>query len=107
VLQQTLPEAAAVPAPPVPEKQVAAPPPPEDALRTRQDVRALLTEVQVRREGDAARSASAWRVVKRVALAVFLVFAVVQYYMMDTLYQIISVQPTPVFTPVLARDIKS
>lgn len=72
-----------------------------------QDVRALVTEAAVYREGDQARTAARWRTVKRVALAVGLGIAILQYYVMDTLYQMVSAQPVPIFVPVMSGDVRS
>ena len=120
VLQQELPEAAAAAAaaPPKAEEKPAAAParvqavPREEAqgermIHTPQEAHALVTEVAVYREGDEARTAARWRTVKRVALAVGLGIAILQYYVMDTLYQMVSVQPVPIFVPVMSSDVRS
>ena len=116
VLQQELPDAAAA-APPKPEEKPAAAPArrpsaprdeaPGERMISPQDVRALVTEAAVYREGDQARTAARWRTVKRVALAVGLGIAILQYYVMDTLYQMVSAQPVPIFVPVMSGDVRS
>jgi CheY-like chemotaxis protein len=117
VLQQELPDAAAAVPPKAEEKPAAVPArvqpvpseeaPGERLVNSPQDVHALLTEVAMYREGDQARTAARWRTVKRVALAVGLGIAILQYYVMDTLYQMVSVQPVPIFLPVMSGDVRS
>lgn len=106
VLQQQLaePTPAASPSAPAQERK---PAPDSDSLKSREDVRALLAEVAVRREAQETRGASRWRTVKNVVLALALAVAALQYYMMDVLTQIVSLQQTPVFVPVTARDQRS
>jgi len=103
VLQQEL-SGAALPAAPRQEKKR---PLPQGVPETREDVRALLAELALRREGEEARAAARWRAVKRTALTVGLVMAVLQYYMMDTLREIVSLRQMPVFISVTARDLRS
>jgi DNA-binding response OmpR family regulator len=110
VLQQELPDAAPAPAPKAEEKSVAATTATtqvSETLRTPEDVRALVTEAAIYREGDEARTEARWRAVKRVALFAGLALAVLQYYMMDTLYEIVSVQRAPILVPVASPDIRS
>jgi DNA-binding response OmpR family regulator len=115
VLQHELPEAARAAAPIAEEKKPARPAPeappraeePEIPLKTPEDVRALLTEVAIHREGDEARTRTRWYSVKRLALAIGLVIAFLQYYMMDTLLQIVSVKQVPVFLPVTSLEVRS
>jgi hypothetical protein len=79
----------------------------EISLKTPEDVHALLTQVALYREGDAARKSARWHSIKRLALIVGLVAAILQYYMMDTLFQMVSVQPIPVFVPVTSLEVRS
>ena len=67
----------------------------------------MLTEVAVHREGDEARTRTRWYSVKRVALMIGLVIAFLQYYMMDTLLQIVSVKQVPIFLPVTSLEVRS
>ena len=127
VLQQEVSEASRPPAPPaaVPvekaekiekrekvEKPIPVPKPQAandevEELKTLKDVHALITEVAVHREVQQSHNVERWRTIKRIALLVSLFLAVMQFYMMDTLSRIESMQPIPVFAPVTSRDLRS
>jgi CheY-like chemotaxis protein len=116
VLQHELPDTAPA-LPPIADQKAPAPlappqpelraEPAEISLKTPEDVHALLTEVAMYREGDEARKTARWHTVKRLALIIGLMVAVFQYYMMDTLFQMVTVQQVPVFLPVTSLDLRS
>ena len=76
-------------------------------FHTREDIRAYLEEVAA---GQAAREAvlrRRWSMVKHMALYLSLALAFLQYYLVDALYQVVTLNQVTVFVPVKARDLKS
>jgi hypothetical protein len=75
-------------------------------FRSREDVRRFAEESLRDRQAQLDRISSRWRMVKNVALLASLVLAFLQYYLLDTLYQIVSLRETTVFVPVRALQTK-
>ena len=92
---------------PAPQAVISAPGEEAERLKTRNDVHALLTEVFVHREAQQAQNAARWRTVKRAVLALTLALAFLQFYMMDTLYRIASLEQVQFFVPAGSRDLRS
>lgn len=76
------------------------------AIRTREDVRAVLKEISARKAGDDP-SVQRWKAAKRVTLLVVLSAAFLQYYFMDVALQIMSLRDLVLFPPVSATVLKS
>jgi hypothetical protein len=75
-------------------------------LRTREDIQAYVREVSARRPQDEP-SVRRWLNAKRITLAVLLAFGVIQYYILDVLLEIASMQTTTYFVPARAPMVKS
>lgn len=77
------------------------------SFRTREDVRNFVAAAVAQEKEKQTRLARRWRAVKHSTLLLFLVLSFVQYYLMDTLLQIMSLHELTVFVPVTARDVRS
>ena len=75
-------------------------------FRSKEDVRRFAEEFLRDRQGQLDRISARWRVVKQLALFASLALAFLQYYLVDTLYQIVSLRETTVFVPVRALQTK-
>lgn len=75
-------------------------------LRTREDIQAFVREVGERRAIDQP-SVRRWIKAKHITLAALLIFGVIQYYMLDVMLQIVSLQSPTFFVPAAARSGKS
>jgi len=75
-------------------------------FRSREDVRRFAEEYLRERQAQLDRISSRWRMVKQIALFASLALAFLQYYLVDTLYQIVSLRETTVFVPVRALQTK-
>jgi hypothetical protein len=76
------------------------------AIRTREDIRAVLKELSARKAGDDP-SVQRWKMAKRVTLLVVLSAAFLQYYFLDVALQIMSLPELTYFVPVSPRVLKS
>jgi hypothetical protein len=75
-------------------------------LRTREDIQAYVREVSARKARDEP-SVRRWLNAKRITLVALLAFGVMQYYILDVLLQITSMQTTTFFVPARAPLVKS
>ena len=75
-------------------------------FRSKEDVRRFAEEFLKDRQSRLDRISNRWRMVKHVALFASLVLAFLQYYLVDALYQIVSLHETTVFVPVKAFQTK-
>ena len=74
-------------------------------FRTRDDVTRYVKEAALEKQAALERSASKWRTAKQTVLLASLALAFIQYYLIDTLYQIVNLNQITVFVPV--REIRS
>ena len=71
------------------------------SLRTREDIKAYVEEMAVRKAADQP-SVRWWQKVKTVTLIALASFAFVQYYAMDVMTQIMALRENTYFVPVSA-----
>jgi len=77
------------------------------SFHSRDDVRRYVDEMRRQEFELLARKGQMWRTVKQSALLAVFVIAFLQYYLVDTLYQISTLQQVQVFVPVHAVFTKS
>jgi hypothetical protein len=75
-------------------------------LRTREDIQSYVREVAERRAADQP-SVRRWMKAKKITLVALLAFGVMQYYILDVLLEIVSMQNTTFFVPAAAPTLKS
>ena len=68
------------------------------SLKTREDIHAYVREVSSRKATDKP-SVRRWLTVKKTTLVALLAFAVIQYYMLDVMLEILSMRTTTFFVP--------
>lgn len=76
-------------------------------FQTREDVQNFVAAVEAEKSAKQARSAARWRMLKHSTLLALLVLAAMQFYLLDTLVQVLSLRELTVFVPVTARDLRS
>lgn len=76
------------------------------SLKTREDIRAYVREISARKGHDQP-SVKRWLRAKHLTLAALLAFGVLQYYMLDVLLEIVSMQSTTFFVPAKVQVLKS
>ena len=77
------------------------------SFHSRDDVRRYVDEMRQQEVEFLARKGQMWRTVKQSALLALFVVAFLQYYLVDTLVQISTLQQVQVFVPVRAVFTKS
>ena len=77
------------------------------SFHSRDDVRRYVDEMRRQESELLARKGQLWSTVKQSALLAVFVVAFLQYYLVDTLYQISTLQQVQVFVPVRAVFTKS
>ena len=77
------------------------------SFHSRDDVRRYVDEMRQQEFELLARKGQMWRTVKQSALLALFVVAFLQYYLVDTLVQISTLQQVQVFVPVRAVFTKS
>ena len=70
-------------------------------FRTLGDVHDFVALLDAEKAGQQARSAKTWSTVKSTTLLVLLVLTFVQFYLADTLLQIVSLREVMFFVPVM------
>jgi len=75
-------------------------------LRTREDIQAYVKEVSARKAADDP-SVRRWLKAKQATLLALLAFGILQYYILDVLLEIVSLQQNVFFVPASAQILKS
>jgi hypothetical protein len=76
------------------------------SLKTREDIQAYVREIAARKASNQP-SVKRWMRAKQLTLAALLAFGVMQYYMLDVMLEIVSMQSTTFFVPVKMQMMKS
>ena len=72
------------------------------SFHTHEDVRKFVAEAEARAVAKQKRSTSGWRAVKTTTLLILLMLSFVQYYLVDSLLQTVSLPEMTFFVPVKA-----